>query len=124
MPAPTLSAYDRLPFEELTVKKQKKVKYVEKLLAYLSEYKNFLIINVDNVGSKQLQQVRIALRGRAKVLMGKNVSIDCLAWVFVRLLWCSLPTPVATLNAPRICNIPVVLECAFFRFTYRIGDHI
>jgi large subunit ribosomal protein LP0 len=62
-------------FEDLTIKKQKKVKYVEKLLSYLSEYKNFLLINIDNVGSKQLQQVRIALRGRAKVLMGKNTVI-------------------------------------------------
>lgn len=75
MPAVVLSAFERLPFEELTVKKQKKVKYVEKLKSYLSEYKNFLVINVDNVGSKQLQSVRIALRGQAKVLMGKNTVI-------------------------------------------------
>jgi len=43
-----------------------------KLDKYLNEYKNVLICTVDNVGSNQLQKVRIALRGKAVVLMGKN----------------------------------------------------
>jgi hypothetical protein len=30
---------------------------------------------VDNVGSKQMQQIRFALRGHAEVLMGKNTRI-------------------------------------------------
>jgi hypothetical protein len=30
---------------------------------------------VDNVGSKQMQQIRFALRGTAVVLMGKNTRI-------------------------------------------------
>ena len=30
---------------------------------------------MDNVGSKQMQQIRIALRGRAVVLMGKNTMM-------------------------------------------------
>ena len=63
-------------FEDLTIKKQKKVKYVEKLLSYLSEYKNFLLINIDNVGSKQLQETRMLLREKDSVmLMGKNTVI-------------------------------------------------
>lgn len=33
------------------------------------------MVNVDNVGSKQLQNVRIALRGTAEVLMGKNTMM-------------------------------------------------
>jgi len=41
----------------------------------LDEYKNILIIGVDFVGSKQMQQTRIALRGKGIVLMGKNTII-------------------------------------------------
>jgi len=43
-----------------------------KLDKYLGEYKNVLICTVDNVGSHQMQKVRISLRGKAVVLMGKN----------------------------------------------------
>jgi len=43
-----------------------------KLNRYLQEYKNVLICTVDNVGSHQMQKVRISLRGRAVLLMGKN----------------------------------------------------
>lgn len=52
--------------------KERKQKYKETLLGYLNEYKQIFIVTVDNVGSNQLQQVRMALRGRASVLMGKN----------------------------------------------------
>jgi len=53
-------------------RKIRKEKYVTRLVQYLGEYKNILVIHVDNVGSNQLQKVRIALRGNAVVLMGKN----------------------------------------------------
>lgn len=43
-----------------------------KLDKYLNEYKNVLICGVDNVGSHQMQKIRISLRGKAVVLMGKN----------------------------------------------------
>jgi len=43
-----------------------------KLDYYLQEYKNVLICSVDNVGSHQMQKVRISLRGKAVLLMGKN----------------------------------------------------
>jgi len=43
-----------------------------KLDKYLQEYKNILICTVDNVGSHQMQKVRISLRGKGIVLMGKN----------------------------------------------------
>lgn len=43
-----------------------------KLDKYLNEYKNVLICTVDNVGSHQMQKVRISLRGKGVVLMGKN----------------------------------------------------
>jgi len=63
-----------LPGEEkgLSKRKIRKNMYWGKLEAALSEYKNILIIGVDFVGSKQMQQVRLALRGKAIVLMGKN----------------------------------------------------
>lgn len=53
----------------------RKSAYWTKLNAALDEYKNILIIGVDFVGSKQMQQVRIALRGKGVVLMGKNTLI-------------------------------------------------
>jgi len=53
----------------------RKSAYWIKLNSALDEYKNILIIGVDFVGSKQMQQVRIALRGKGIVLMGKNTII-------------------------------------------------
>jgi len=43
-----------------------------KLDRLLNEYKNVLICGVDNVGSNQMQKVRIMLRGKGELLMGKN----------------------------------------------------
>merc|ERR1711920_864754 len=34
-----------------------------------------LLVEADNVGSKQMQQIRISLRGHAVVLMGKNTMM-------------------------------------------------
>lgn len=51
---------------------QRKKDYRARLEKYLAEYKNVLIITADNVGSRQLQKVRIALRGTAVLLFGKN----------------------------------------------------
>ena len=39
----------------------------------------------DNVGSRQMQQIRIALRGTATVVMGKNVSSRCLPFTLYSL---------------------------------------
>lgn len=61
--------------KELSKKKQRKNAYWAKLEACLQEYKNCLIIGVDFVGSKQMQQVRLAIRGQGQILMGKNTII-------------------------------------------------
>lgn len=53
----------------------KKVAYKKKLNKLFDEYKSILLIKIDNVGSKQMQKVRIALRGKAIMLMGKNTMI-------------------------------------------------
>jgi len=56
-------------------RRERKVGYVVKLKELLNNYKNVLVVTVDNVGSNQMQKVRIALRGQAVVLMGKNTLI-------------------------------------------------
>jgi len=63
--------YDPLnpPKSKRTVRKES---LKAKLDKYLQEYKNVLICAVDNVGSHQMQKVRMSLRGKAVVLMGKN----------------------------------------------------
>jgi large subunit ribosomal protein LP0 len=58
-----------------TKRRIRKESLKSKLDKYLNEYKNIMLINVDNVGSNQMQKVRIALRGKAAVLMGKNTII-------------------------------------------------
>jgi len=52
-----------------------KANYFTKLVALLDEYPKCFIVGADNVGSKQMQEIRIALRGQAVVLMGKNTMM-------------------------------------------------
>lgn len=59
----------------MTKRKIRKAKYRSKLVRCLNTFKNILLVNVDNVGSNQMQKVRISLRGKAEVLMGKNTVI-------------------------------------------------
>jgi len=49
--------------------------YFLKLIKFLDEYPKCFIVGVDNVGSKQMQEIRMSLRGRAELLMGKNTMI-------------------------------------------------
>lgn len=39
------------------------------------KYSRFFIVHADNVGSKQMQETRMDLRGKAEVLMGKNTMM-------------------------------------------------
>jgi len=52
-----------------------KAKYFEKMAELMDEYPKCFIVGADNVGSKQMQEIRIALRGKATVLMGKNTMM-------------------------------------------------
>jgi len=52
-----------------------KANYFTKLVQYMEEYPKCFIVGADNVGSKQMQQIRIKLRGSAVVLMGKNTMM-------------------------------------------------
>jgi large subunit ribosomal protein LP0 len=53
----------------------RKEKYKMKFEKMLGEYNNCLVVGVDNVGSLQMQKVRIALRGKAVMIMGKNTMM-------------------------------------------------
>jgi large subunit ribosomal protein LP0 len=53
----------------------RKKEYFEKLTELLGTYSKCFIVEVDNVGSKQLQDVRAELRGKAEMLMGKNTMM-------------------------------------------------
>jgi len=53
-------------------RKDRKKRYKEKFEGALQKYQNVLVVTVDNVGSLQLQKIRIALRGVAEIVMGKN----------------------------------------------------
>jgi len=52
-----------------------KSKYFVKMVNLLDEYPKCFIVGADNVGSKQFQSIRMALRGDAIVLMGKNTMM-------------------------------------------------
>jgi large subunit ribosomal protein LP0 len=58
--------------KELSARKKRKQLYWAKLEKALTDYKNILVISVDFVGSKQMQDVRMATRGKAEIIMGKN----------------------------------------------------
>eukprot|EP00729_Bicosta_minor_P015897 gene15897-9904_t len=53
-------------------KKERKQKYFETLEKYNDQFNKVLIVGVDNIRSKQMQNVRHALRNRCELLMGKN----------------------------------------------------
>jgi len=56
-------------------KSQWKASYFTKLVQLLDEYSKCFIVGVDNVGSKQMQQIRHSMRQDAVLLMGKNTMI-------------------------------------------------
>jgi large subunit ribosomal protein LP0 len=53
-------------------RRARKAAYKGKFETLLKDYKDVMIIKIDNVGSQQMQQVRKALRGKAVLVMGKN----------------------------------------------------
>lgn len=53
----------------------KKNAYLEKLINLVESSPSCLLVGVDNVGSKVMQKIRIELRGKCQVLMGKNTMI-------------------------------------------------
>uniref|UniRef100_A0A8D0P838 Large ribosomal subunit protein uL10 n=1 Tax=Sus scrofa TaxID=9823 RepID=A0A8D0P838_PIG len=52
-----------------------KSNYFLKIIQLLDDYPKCFIVGADNVGSKQMQQIRMSLRGKAVVLTGKNTMM-------------------------------------------------
>jgi len=52
-----------------------KAKYTMRLTQYLDEYPKVFVVGADNVGSRQMQKIRLSLRGHAVILMGKNTMM-------------------------------------------------
>lgn len=52
-----------------------KSNYFLRLIQAFDDYPKCFLVGVDNVGSKQMQHIRIALRGHAVLLMGKNTMM-------------------------------------------------
>jgi large subunit ribosomal protein LP0 len=52
-----------------------KANYFVKIIELFEDYPKCFIVCVDNVGSKQMQEIRQAMRGHAVILMGKNTMI-------------------------------------------------
>ncbi|KAH9829941.1 ribosomal protein L10-domain-containing protein [Rhodofomes roseus] len=46
-----------------------------KLKNLLVKHPSIFVVNVDNVGSKQMHQIRVALRGKGIVVLGKNTMV-------------------------------------------------
>lgn len=52
-----------------------KAQYFVRIAELFDEYPKCFLVGVDNVGSKQMQEIRRAMRGHAEILMGKNTMI-------------------------------------------------
>jgi len=52
-----------------------KANYFMKMIALLDEYPKCFLVGADNVSSKQMQQIRMSMRGYGVVLMGKNTMM-------------------------------------------------
>jgi len=65
------------PFVAMTVKvyRKNKVQYFAHLEECLNKYQRAFIIHADFVGSKQISDIRIALRGKAELVFGKNTMV-------------------------------------------------
>jgi large subunit ribosomal protein LP0 len=55
--------------------KSNKSLYFDKLKGLLEEYSSIFIVEIDNVSSQQMHEIRHALRSKGVVLMGKNTMV-------------------------------------------------
>jgi len=56
----------------MPLSKTKKAEYFNKMTTMLKTYSKVFIVEVDNVGSQQMNITRKQMRGKAEILMGKN----------------------------------------------------
>lgn len=59
----------------MPISMERKQEYFDRLEGLLESYNRIFLVHVDNVGSNQIQQIRIQLRGKAELLFGKNTLI-------------------------------------------------
>jgi len=52
--------------------KAKKLEYMKKFVELLEAYPRAVLVTVDNIGSHHMQRIRLSLRGRAVLMLGKN----------------------------------------------------
>ena len=62
---------------------ERKAEYFDRMKEMLSTYTKCFVVEVDNVGSNQLQKTRIGLRGKGEILMGKNTMMRKILKEFV-----------------------------------------
>jgi len=74
---------------------ERKEEYFERMKDLLTTYTKCFTVEVDNVGSSQLQATRGALRGKAEILMGKNTMMRKIIRDYVE---ANPDTPVAKLE--------------------------
>jgi large subunit ribosomal protein LP0 len=55
--------------------KERKYELADQLKEYFGEYTKLFLVDCDNVGSNQIHQIRIALRGKAVMYCGKNTQM-------------------------------------------------
>lgn len=53
----------------------KKRAYAARLCRYINTYQRIFVVLADNVGSRQLQQIRLALRGTAEVRACRSACV-------------------------------------------------
>ncbi|OXB69720.1 UNVERIFIED_CONTAM: hypothetical protein H355_006454 [Colinus virginianus] len=56
-------------------KSEKRRSYFSRLYSLLDSHPRILVVAADHVGSRQMANIRVALRGKAVLLMGKNTMI-------------------------------------------------
>jgi len=61
--------------EDMGGKTANKAGYFDKLKGLLDEYKSIFIVQIDNVSSQQMHEIRSSLREEGVVLMGKNTMV-------------------------------------------------
>ena len=55
--------------------KDRKYELADQLKQHFQDFSKLFLVDADNVGSNQLHQIRIALRGKAVVYCGKNTQM-------------------------------------------------
>jgi len=55
--------------------KERKYELADQLKQHFQDYTKLFLVDVDNVGSNQIHQIRIALRGKAIIYCGKNTQM-------------------------------------------------